>query len=75
MTHIEKKHRIGWVTDAGEYGQNSIIIFSRKDLTSDQWDNLSMMYEGQRLGYVKAILLKKHNIVRRIERNEGLRDD
>lgn len=46
----------GWVTDAGEFGTNKIIVFKSDQLTEFEWDKVNDMHESERYAFILATL-------------------
>jgi hypothetical protein len=49
-------HPISYVTEDGNYGSDSVILFSPDALTSEQWETLSNLGDNSRFDYVSAIM-------------------
>ena len=47
---------MSYVTEDGNYGSDEVFAFPYDALTPDQWDNLEMLHDSDRIGYVKAII-------------------
>ena len=61
-----------WVTDAGEFGSNAILLFDYQNLTEWQWDNVDHMHDSVRLKYIKCILDADEEGATQIEEDEGI---
>jgi hypothetical protein len=45
-----------YVTADGHFGGDEVLIFDSHKLSDKQWENLSFINDGDRLGYAVAIL-------------------
>ena len=61
-----------WVADDGSYGTGDVLVFNHDDITEEQWEKVDMLYDGDRIEYIQAILDEDFEIVEQIERNNGI---
>jgi hypothetical protein len=61
-----------FVTADGDYGVG-VVVFDEDDLTTDQWEDVSNLFELDRYDYVEAILNGDEKTATRLLEESGLR--
>jgi hypothetical protein len=61
-----------FVTADGDYGVG-VVVFDEDDLTTDQWEDVSNLFELDRDDYVEAILNGDEKTATRLLEESGLR--
>lgn len=57
-----------YVTADGNFGADDVLVFDSSELTDQQWENLSFLSDGDRLGYAEAIIADDPEAVAKYER-------
>ena len=47
---------LAYVSEDGNYGTDSIVLFRPDTLTDDQWETLSNLSDSRKMNYITAIL-------------------
>ena len=68
-----EKRNCSWVTADGDYGTGVIILFEEEELHIDQWEDVTEMYDSDRLDYVEAVLTGDEKTATRLLEESGLR--
>jgi len=62
----------GWVTDLGEFGTNTMIVFNPDLLTQQDWDVVNELHESQRMDFVRAVIAGDAAAVEQIKLDGGI---
>jgi hypothetical protein len=72
MKHLDITEQIGWVTDIGEFGTNTMIVFNPDLLTQKEWIIVDELHESRRLEFVRAVIANDRATVYQIKLDGGI---
>lgn len=47
---------MAYVSEYGNWGQEQVLVFDENILTEEQWENLDILPDRDKMSYVKAII-------------------
>jgi hypothetical protein len=56
LYYKERKNIVAYVSEYGNYGGEGVIVFPDYQLTPEQWDELDVLPDNDKMSYVKGIL-------------------
>jgi hypothetical protein len=56
LYYNERKNIVAYVSEYGNYGSEGVIVFPDYQLTPEQWDELDVLPDNDKMSYVKGIL-------------------